>query len=82
MPQSGIVIFCPCDLNTNARPSTPFVTGRPYTHIFNGSMKSSGAVGLALSGCPRTVAQTAARDLRAITKPLKVTQDIPPPIVY
>jgi hypothetical protein len=45
-------------------------------------MKSSGAVGLALSGCPRTVAQTAARDLRAITKPLKVTQDIPFPIVY
>ena len=32
--------------------STPFMTGRPYTLIFNGSMKSSGAVGLALRWFP------------------------------
>ena len=54
--------------------STPFVTGRPYTLLFNGSVKSSGAVGLALSGGPRPVSQTAFPGLRAITKPLKVTR--------
>jgi len=50
------------------------VTGRPYTLLFNGSVKSSGAVGLALSGGPRPMAQTAFPGLRAITAPLKVTQ--------
>jgi hypothetical protein len=45
-------------------------------------MKSYGAVDLALSGSPHTAVQTAARGLRAVTKPLKVTQDIPPPIIY
>ena len=54
--------------------STPFVTGRPYTLIFNGSVKSSGAVGLALSGGSLPVAETAFPGLRAITAPLKVTQ--------
>ena len=39
--------------------STPFVTGRPHTLIFNGSVKSSGAVGLTLSGGSRPVAETA-----------------------
>ncbi|KAF8257491.1 hypothetical protein EI94DRAFT_1817694 [Lactarius quietus] len=43
--------------------STPFVTGRPYTLIFNGSVKSSGAVGLALSAGPRPVSQTSFPDL-------------------
>jgi hypothetical protein len=57
--------------------STPFVTGRPHTLIFNGSVKSSGAVGLALSGSPRPVAHTAFPGLRAITAPLKVTQYVP-----
>ena len=57
--------------------STPFVTGRPYTLIFNGSVKSSGAVGLALSGGSRPVAETAFPGLRAITAPLKVTQYVP-----
>ncbi|KAN0127973.1 hypothetical protein V8E53_014227 [Lactarius tabidus] len=54
--------------------STPFVTGRSHTLIFNGSVKSSGAVGLALSGGPRPVTQTAFPGLCAITAPLKVTQ--------
>ncbi|KAI9436565.1 hypothetical protein H4582DRAFT_398424 [Lactarius indigo] len=54
--------------------STPFVTGRPYTIISNGSVKSSGAVGLALSAGPRPVSQTAFPGLRAITAPLTVTQ--------
>ncbi|KAI9451105.1 hypothetical protein BJY52DRAFT_1125436 [Lactarius psammicola] len=54
--------------------STPFVTGRPYTLLFNGSVKSSGAVGLALSAGPRPVSRTAFPGLRAITAPLKVTQ--------
>jgi len=54
--------------------STPFVTGRPYTLIFNGSVKSSGAVGLALSAGPRPVTRTAFPGLRAITMPLKVTR--------
>ncbi|KAF8258886.1 hypothetical protein EI94DRAFT_1669339 [Lactarius quietus] len=54
--------------------STPFVTGRPYTLIFNGYVKSSGAVGLALSAGPRPVSQTSFPGLRAITAPLKVTQ--------
>ncbi|KAN0128639.1 hypothetical protein V8E53_013558, partial [Lactarius tabidus] len=54
--------------------STPFVTGRPYTLIFNGSVRSSGAVGLALSGGLRPVTQTAFPGLRAITAPFKVTQ--------
>ncbi|KAH9046714.1 hypothetical protein EDB84DRAFT_1558165 [Lactarius hengduanensis] len=54
--------------------STPFVTGRPYTLIFNDSVKSSGAVGLALSAGPRPVLQTAFPGLRAITAPLTVTQ--------
>jgi len=57
--------------------STPFVTGRPYTLIFNGSVKSSGAVGLALSAGPRPVSQTSFPGLRAITAPLKVTQGQP-----
>lgn len=57
--------------------STPFVTGRPYTLLFNGSVKSSGAVGLALSGGPRPVVQTAFPGLHAITTPLKVTQYVP-----
>lgn len=54
--------------------STPFVTGRPYTLIFNGSVKSSGAVGLALSAGRRPVSQTAFPGLRAITAPLRVTR--------
>jgi hypothetical protein len=57
--------------------STPFVTGRPYTLIFNGSVKSSGAVGLALTAGPRPVSQTAFPGLHAITMPLKVTRCVP-----
>ena len=41
---------------------TPFVTWRPYTLIFNGSVKSFGAVGLALSGSPCPFSQTAFPD--------------------
>ncbi|KAH9165965.1 hypothetical protein EDB89DRAFT_2076313 [Lactarius sanguifluus] len=63
----------PCDQGLFAS-STPFVTGRPYTLIFNDSVKSSGAVGLALSAGPRPVLQTAFPGLRAITAPLTVTQ--------
>ncbi|KAH9956222.1 hypothetical protein BGW80DRAFT_1389946, partial [Lactifluus volemus] len=33
--------------------STPFVTRRPYTLLYNGSVNSSGAVGIALSAGPR-----------------------------
>ncbi|KAF8267691.1 hypothetical protein EI94DRAFT_1801326 [Lactarius quietus] len=51
--------------------STPFVTGRPYTLIFNCSVKSSGAVSLALSACPSPVPQTCFPLLRAISAPLK-----------
>ena len=58
--------------------STPFVTGRPYTLIFNGSVKSSGAVGLALSAGPRPVPKTAFPGQRAISAPLKVTRYVPP----
>ena len=54
--------------------STPFVMGRPYTLIFNGSVKSFGAVGLALSAGPRPVPKTVFPGLRAISAPLKVTQ--------
>lgn len=54
--------------------STPFVTGRPYTLLFNGSASSSGAVGLALSGGPRPALQRAYPGLRAITSPLEVTR--------
>ena len=46
--------------------------GRPYTLIFNSFVKSSGAVGLALSGGSRPVAETAFPGLRAIAAPLKV----------
>jgi hypothetical protein len=53
--------------------STPFVTGRPYTLIHNGSVHSSGAVGIALSAGPRPALKTAYPGLRAITPPLKVT---------
>ena len=60
--------------------STPFVTGRPYTLLFNGSVKSSGAVGFALSGGSCPVAETAFPGLCAITAPLKVTQYVLPPI--
>ena len=53
--------------------STPFVTGQPYTLIFNGSVKSStAAVSLALSSGSRSVAETTFPGLRAITAPLKV----------
>ncbi|KAF8495724.1 hypothetical protein F5888DRAFT_1615424 [Russula emetica] len=54
--------------------STPFVTGRPYTLIFNGSVTSSGAVGIALSAGRRPTLRTAFPGLRAITPPLKVTR--------
>ena len=54
--------------------STPFVTGRPYTLIFNGSVTSSGAVGIALSAGRHPTLQTAFPGLRAITPPLKVTR--------
>jgi len=54
--------------------STPFVTGRPYTLIFNGSVTSSGAVGIALSAGRRPALKTAFPGLRAITTPLKVTR--------
>ncbi|KAF8267685.1 hypothetical protein EI94DRAFT_1829958 [Lactarius quietus] len=54
--------------------STPFVTGRLYTHIFNGSVKSSGAIGLTLSAGSCPVPRTAFPGLRTITAPLKVTQ--------
>ena len=85
-----VIVICPCDpgwypsigsVKESHIPklglfasSTPFVTGRPYTLIFNGSVKSSGAVGLALSGGSRPLAETAFPGLRAITGPLKVTQ--------
>ena len=46
--------------------------GRPYTHIFSSFVKYSGAVGLALSGGSRPVAETAFPALRAINAPLKV----------
>ncbi|KAN0114252.1 hypothetical protein V8E52_006902 [Russula decolorans] len=54
--------------------STPFVTGRPYTLIFNGSVSSSGAVGIALSAGRRPTLRTAFPRLRAITPPLQVTR--------
>ncbi len=54
--------------------STPFVTGRPYTLVFNGSVTSSGAVGIALSAGRRPALKTAFPGLRAITTPLKVTR--------
>jgi len=50
------------------------VTGRPYTLIFNGSVASSGAVGIALSAGRRPALRTAFPGLRAITPPLKVTR--------
>ena len=43
-------------------------------------MKSSGAVGLALSGGSRLVAETTFPGLRAITAPVRVTQYALPPI--
>ncbi|KAI0298130.1 hypothetical protein B0F90DRAFT_830891 [Multifurca ochricompacta] len=54
--------------------STPFVTGRPFTLIHNGSVKSSGAVGIALSAGPRPALRTTFPGLHAITKPMEVTQ--------
>jgi hypothetical protein len=54
--------------------STPFVTGRPHTLIFNGSVASSGAVGIALSAGRRPTLRTAFPGLCAITPPLKVTR--------
>ncbi|KAI0250460.1 hypothetical protein BJV78DRAFT_1275785 [Lactifluus subvellereus] len=48
--------------------------GRPYTLMYNGSVNSSGAVGLALSAGPRPALQTAFYGLRAISEPLKVTR--------
>jgi hypothetical protein len=50
------------------------VTGRPYTLIFNGSVTSSGAVGIALSAGRRPTLQTSFPGLRAITPALKVTR--------
>ncbi|KAF8258689.1 hypothetical protein EI94DRAFT_1707764 [Lactarius quietus] len=72
--QSGIiVVIYPRDQRLFAS-STLFVTGRPYTLIFNGSVKSSGVVGFALSAGPRLVPQTSFPGLLAISAPLKVTQ--------
>ena len=51
--------------------STPFMTGRKYTLIFNGSVKFSGATGLAPSGGPRPISYMAIPGLRVITS-LKV----------
>jgi hypothetical protein len=56
----------------------PFVTGRSYTLIFNGSVKYSGAAGLTLSGSPRPVSRTAFPCLRPIAAPLKVAQFVSP----
>jgi len=53
--------------------STPFVTGRPYTLLHNGSVASSGAVGIALSAGLRPALQNSYPGLRAITRPIKVT---------
>ena len=53
--------------------STPFVTGRPYTLIHNGSAHSTGAVGIALSAGPRPALQMAYPGLRAISPSLTVT---------
>ncbi|KAI0299478.1 hypothetical protein BC826DRAFT_1117045, partial [Russula brevipes] len=53
--------------------STPFVTGRPYTLLHNGSVASSGAVGIALSAGLRPALQNSYPGLHAITRPLKVT---------
>ncbi|KAH9979676.1 hypothetical protein BJV74DRAFT_780156 [Russula compacta] len=53
--------------------STPFVTGRPYTLMYNGSVHSSGAVGIALSAGTRPALQRAFPGLRAISPSLKVT---------
>ena len=50
------------------------MTGRPYTLIFNGSVTSSGAVGIALSAGRRPASQTKFPGLRAITPPLIVTR--------
>jgi len=50
------------------------VTGRPYTLIFNGSVASSGAVGIALSAGRRPTLQTKFPGLRAITPQLRVTR--------
>jgi len=50
------------------------VTGRPYTLIFNGSVTSSGAVGIAFSAGRRPTLKTAFPGLRAVTPPLKVTR--------
>ncbi|KAH9956315.1 hypothetical protein BGW80DRAFT_1466469 [Lactifluus volemus] len=54
--------------------STPFATGRPYILLYDGSVNSSGAVGIALSAGPRPTLQTTFHGLRAITEPLKVTR--------
>ena len=54
--------------------STPFVTGKPYALIFNGSVTSSGAVGVALSAGRRPTLQTEFPSLRAITPPPRVTR--------
>ena len=49
--------------------STPSMTGRIYTLIFNGSVKISGTIGLAPSGGPRPISLMAFPGLRAITSP-------------
>ena len=49
-------------------------TGRPYTLIFNGSVTSSGAVGIALSAGRRPTLRTKFLGLRAITTSLTVTR--------
>ncbi|KAH9953266.1 hypothetical protein BGW80DRAFT_1411708 [Lactifluus volemus] len=54
--------------------STPFVTGRPYTLLYDRLVNSSRAVGIALSAGPRPTLQTTFHGLRAITEPLKVTR--------
>ena len=48
------------------------MTGQQYTLIFNGSIKLSGAIGLALSGGSRPVAETAFPGLRVITASLEI----------
>ena len=49
--------------------STPFVTGRQYTLIFNGSIRLSGAIGLALSSGPCPISHMAVPGLHALTSP-------------
>ncbi|KAF8267705.1 hypothetical protein EI94DRAFT_1279949 [Lactarius quietus] len=83
--QSGIIVLvCPRESSPSLLPgrsllgllpsSTPFVTGRPTMLIFNGTVKSSSAVGLALSAGPRSVSQTSFPSLLAIPALLRVTQ--------